>query len=89
MTEPTKGKEAPGQLLMAEDVAHTLNLTRQHVYVLAASGQLPSIKLRGGRGAEGFDPEDVESFIGAHRRGGVPARDAAKSNGKTTRGRNR
>ena len=46
MTETTKGKEAPGRLLMAGDVARTLNLTRQHVYVLAASGQLPSIKLR-------------------------------------------
>jgi excisionase family DNA binding protein len=74
MTEPTKGKEAPGRLLMAEDVAHTLNLTRQHVYVLAASGQLPSIKLRG---AVRFDPKDVEAFIEAHRRGGAYPKNAA------------
>ena len=77
MTGSTKGKEAPGQLLMAEDVAHTLNLTRQHVYVLAASGQLPSIKLGGGRGSVRFDREDVERFIRAHRRGEVPPKDAA------------
>jgi excisionase family DNA binding protein len=54
---------------MAEDVAHTLNLTRQHVYGLAASGQLPSIKLGGGRGSVRFDPKDVEQFIREHRRG--------------------
>jgi len=77
MTETTKGKEAPGRLLMAGDVARTLNLTRQHVYVLAASGQLPSIKLRGGRGSVRFDPKDVEAFIEAHRRGGVHPKNAA------------
>jgi excisionase family DNA binding protein len=77
MTEATKGKEAPGRLLVAEDVAHTLNLTRQHVYVLAASGQLPSIKLRGGRGSVRFDPKDVEAFIKAHRRGGAHPKNAA------------
>jgi excisionase family DNA binding protein len=59
---------------MAEDVAHTLNLTRQHVYVLAASGQLPSIKLRG---AVRFDPKDVESFIEAHRRSVARPKNAA------------
>ena len=69
MTGSTKGTGAPWQLLLAEDVAHTLNLTRQHVYVLAASGQLPSIKLGGGRGSVRFDPKDVASFIEAHRRG--------------------
>ena len=74
MTEATKGKEAPGRLLVAEDVAYTLNLTRQHVYVLAASGQLPSIKLRG---AVRFDPKDVEAFIKAHRRGGAHPKNAA------------
>ena len=68
MTGSTKGNGAPWQLLLAEDVAHTLNLTRQHVYVLAASGQLPSIKLGGGRGSVRFDPKDVEAFIEAHRR---------------------
>lgn len=77
MAGPTEGKEAPGQLLMAEDVAHTLNLTRQHVYVLAASGQLPSIKLRGGRGSVRFDPKDVDAFIEAHRRGVIRPKDAA------------
>jgi len=77
MTGTTKGKEAPGRLLVAEDVAHTLNLTRQHVYVLAASGQLPSIKLRGGRGSVRFDPKDVEAFIKAHRRGGAHPKNAA------------
>jgi len=77
MTKPTKGKDAPDRLLLAGDVAHTLNLTRQHIYVLAASGQLPSIKLRGGRGAVRFDPKDVEAFIEAHRRGEVPPKDAA------------
>lgn len=77
MTGPTKGKEAPGRLLVAEDVAHTLNLTRQHVYVLAASGQLPSIKFGGGRGSVRFDPKDVEAFIEAHRRGVARPKTAA------------
>ena len=69
MTEPTKGKESSGRLLVAEDVALRLNLTRQYVYVLAASCQLPSIKLSRGRGSVRFDPKDVEAFIEAHRRG--------------------
>lgn len=77
MTGPTKGKEAPGRLLVAKDVAHTLNLTRQHVYVLAASGQLPSIKFGGGRGSVRFDPKDVEAFIQAHRRGDARPKTAA------------
>ena len=77
MTEPTKGKEAPGRLLVAGEVAHTLNLTRQHVYVLAASGQLPSIKFKGGRGSVRFDPKDVEAFIEAHRRGVAHPKNAA------------
>jgi excisionase family DNA binding protein len=70
MTGPTKEKGVSGRLLVAKDVAHTLNLTRQHVYVLAASGQLPSIKLRG---AVRFDPKDVEAFIREHRRRKVKA----------------
>ena len=77
MAGPTEGKEVPGRLLVAEDVAHTLNLTRQHVYVLAASGQLPSIKLGGGRGSVRFDPADVERFIEAHRRGAPQPKNAA------------
>ena len=74
MTGMTKEKETPGRLLLAGEVAHTLNLTRQHVYVLAASGQLPSIKLRG---AVRFDQKDVEAFIEAHRRGAVHPKNAA------------
>ena len=77
MTGPTKREGAPGRLLVAEDVAHTLNMTRQHVYVLAASGQLPSIKLGGGRGAVRFDPKDLASYIEAHRRGVAHPKDAA------------
>ena len=77
MTGPTKGEGAPGRLLVAEDVAHTLNMTRQHVYVLAASGQLPSIKLGGGRGAVRFDPKDLALYIEAHRRGVARPKNAA------------
>jgi len=77
MSEPKKGKEVPGRLLLAEDVAGMLSVTRQNVYVLAASGELPSIKLRGARGSVRFDPKDVEAFIEAHRRGGVYPKNAA------------
>ena len=61
---------------MTEDVASTLNLTRQHVYVLAACGQLPSIKFSGGRGSVRFGPKDVEALIEAHRRGAVLPKNA-------------
>lgn len=54
------------RLLRAEEVARQLGLSRQHVYAMAASGELPSIKLRG---AVRFDPADVEAFIREHRRG--------------------
>lgn len=53
-------------LLPAGAVGEMLSLSRQHVYTMAASGELPSIKLRG---AVRFDPADVERFIQAHRRG--------------------
>jgi excisionase family DNA binding protein len=70
-----EGKEiASRKLLPAGAVAEMLSLSRQHVYTMAASGELPSIKLRG---AVRFDPKDVERFIRAHRRGEVPPKDAA------------
>jgi excisionase family DNA binding protein len=62
-----EGKEmASRKLLLAGTVAEMLGLSRQHVYTMAASGELPSIKLRG---AVRFDPKDVERFIREHRRG--------------------
>ena len=70
-----EGKEmASRKLLLAGTVAEMLGLSRQHVYTLAASGEIPSIKLRG---AVRFDPKDVERFIRVHRRGEVPPKDAA------------
>jgi len=51
--------------LPAGAVADMLSLSRQHVYTMAASGELPSIKFRG---AVRFDPKEVERFIQAHRR---------------------
>ncbi len=66
MAKSTVEKGAAFRLLRAEDVAQQLGLSRQHVYVMAASGELPSIKLRG---AVRFDPADVEAFIRKHRRG--------------------
>lgn len=65
--ERKEGKEmASRNLLPAGAVAKMLSLSRQHVYTMATSGELPSIKLRG---AVRFDPEDVERFIREHRRG--------------------
>ncbi|MHB8833435.1 MAG: helix-turn-helix domain-containing protein [Desulfobacteria bacterium] len=66
MAKSTVEKGTALQLLRAEDVARQLGLSRQHVYVMAASGELPSIKLRG---AVRFDQKDVELFIREHRRG--------------------
>lgn len=70
-----EGKEmASRKLLPAGVVGEMLSLSRQHIYTMAASGELPSIKLRG---AVRFDPKDVERFIQEHRREGAPPRNAA------------
>ena len=62
-----EGKEtASRKLLQAGAVAEMLSLSRQHVYTMAASGELPSIKLRG---AVRFEESAVERFIREHRRG--------------------
>lgn len=61
-----EGKEMTSRkLLPAGAVGEILSLSRQHVYTMAASGELPSIKLRG---AVRFDPAAVEKFIVQHRR---------------------
>jgi excisionase family DNA binding protein len=61
-----EGKEmAPRKLLPAGDVAEMFGLSRQHIYTMAASGELPSIKLRG---AVRFDPREMEEFIREHQR---------------------
>jgi len=54
------------KLLRAGDVARRLGFSKQHVYAVAASGELPSIKFR--RGVR-FDSADVERFIQENRRG--------------------
>jgi excisionase family DNA binding protein len=70
-----EGKEiASRKLLPAGAVAEILGLSRQHVYTMAASGELPSIKLRG---AVRFDQADVDRFIREHRREGATPKDAA------------
>ena len=61
-------------LLSPGKVAELLGLSKPHVYNLAKSGEIPSIKF--GRAVR-FDPGDVEAFIEAHRRGEVPPKDAA------------
>ena len=64
--ERKEGKETPARkLLPAGAVAEMLSLSRQHIYTMAASGELPSIKLRG---AVRFDPVAVDRFIQEHRR---------------------
>ena len=63
-----KGLLSPGK------VAELLGLSKPHVYNLAKSGEIPSIKF--GRAVR-LDPGDVEAFIEAHRRGEVPPKDAA------------
>ena len=61
-----EGKKMPSRkFLPAGAVAEMLSLSWQHVYTMAASGELPSIKLRG---AVRFDPLDVEAYTEAHRR---------------------
>lgn len=53
-------------LLNAAETARKLRLSVPHVYTLAASGSLPSIKFEK---AVRFDPKDVENFIREHMRG--------------------
>lgn len=52
-------------LILARETARRLGLSVPHVYTLAASGTLPSVKF--GKAVR-FDPEDVERFIREHRR---------------------
>lgn len=66
MAKSARSEPTDGRLLRVEDVGLRLGLSRQHVYTMATSGELPSIKLRG---AVRFDPKDVERFIRDHRRG--------------------
>ncbi len=61
-----KHREERGDgLLTATDVGRKLNLSRQHVYLLASTREIASIKLGG---AVRFDPKDVEEFVRRHRR---------------------
>jgi excisionase family DNA binding protein len=69
MTEVKEKGGETDRLLTAEDVAQRLKVSKQHVYNLAACGELPSIKLGGFRSAVRFDPKDVDRFIREHRRG--------------------
>ena len=52
-------------LLRVRDVARKLGLSEPHIYTLAATGRLPSIKL--GRAVR-FRQADVDRFILEHRR---------------------
>ncbi|HEX8042821.1 helix-turn-helix domain-containing protein [Candidatus Deferrimicrobium sp.] len=67
------GAEHEG-LLRAEDVARTINTSRQTVYLLAREKKLPSV--RWGRSVR-FHPKDVEAFIEAHHRGDAYPKNAA------------
>jgi excisionase family DNA binding protein len=58
-------KEKKG-LVPISEVARLLGLSKPHVYNLAKSGELPSIKFEK---AVRFDPRDVDRFIREHRRG--------------------
>lgn len=53
-------------LLRPRDVGRKLGLSVPHVYTLAATGTLPSVKF--GRAVR-FRPKDIEDFIREHRRG--------------------
>lgn len=57
-------KERKG-LVPISEAARQLGLSKPHVYSLAKSGELPSIKF--GKAVR-FDPKDVERFIREHRR---------------------
>lgn len=62
-------KDSLRKLLDPGEVAAMLGLSRPHVYTLAATGKIRSIKF--GRAVR-FDPKDVERFIREHRRGEIP-----------------
>ncbi len=53
-------------MLSPGKVAELLGLSKPHVYNLAKSGELPSVKF--GRAVR-FEASAVEAFIQAHRRG--------------------
>ncbi|GAB4366811.1 MAG: hypothetical protein Kow00128_10600 [Deltaproteobacteria bacterium] len=57
-------------LLRAEDVARTLQTSRQTVYNLAKAGALPAIRFatKPGRETVRFREEDVTAFIERNRR---------------------
>ncbi len=67
-------RKEESNLLRAGEVAALLGFSKQHVYTLAASGEIPSIKFR--RGVR-FDRKDVEGYLRAHRRGGPAPKNAA------------
>ena len=66
-------KEKEG-LVPISAVARQLGLSKPHVYNLAKSGELPSIKF--GKAVR-FALKDVDAFIEAHRRGVARPKTAA------------
>ena len=53
------------QLLKASQVATQLQLSLRFIYLLAAAGTIPSVKL-GQKKALRFRPADIEDFIKSH-----------------------
>jgi excisionase family DNA binding protein len=58
-------RQVQRELLRVPAVALRLGLSKQKIYALATSGELPSIRL--GRSLR-FEPRDVDRFIRDHRR---------------------
>jgi excisionase family DNA binding protein len=58
-------------MMTARQVAELLGVHENWVYDQAASGELPSYKIRGTRR---FDPDELRGWIAAHREQERPAR---------------
>ena len=54
--------EARRQALRVREVANLLCVTPQHIYKMAASGTLPSLRIAG---AIRFDPQDLVNWLKA------------------------
>ncbi len=56
--------ESKKQALRVRDVATLLCVTPQHIYKMAASGALPSLRIAG---AVRFDPQELASWLREQR----------------------
>jgi excisionase family DNA binding protein len=63
--------EGRRQALRVREVANLLCVTPQHIYKMAASGSLPSLRISG---AIRFDPQDLVTWLKARESKTIPPR---------------